>query len=67
MRSLFDGRRFLRAMEGRPDEVSKEFGAASRDLFGFTAFSEYFERIRPYRLEQPPGAVASTHLPCVTY
>jgi len=24
-------------MEGRPDEVSKEFGAASRNLVSFTA------------------------------
>src|SRR6267378_2953854 len=55
-RHVFDGGRLLRATEGRPAEVSKEFGTASRDLFGFTAFGKYFERIRPYRLEQPPAA-----------
>jgi hypothetical protein len=42
-------------MEGQPDEVSKEFGAATCDLFGLTVFGEYFERICPYRLEQPPA------------
>jgi hypothetical protein len=42
-------------MHGRPDEVSKEFGAAARDLFGLAAFRQFLERIRPCRLEQPPA------------
>jgi len=53
-----------RSGEGGPDEVSKEFRAASRDLFGFTAFDKYFERVGPYCLEQPPAAGRSRSNRC---
>src|SRR5260370_30715110 len=51
-------------MDGRADGLSKEFGAAARDLFRFTAFSQFLERVRPYRLEQPPSTVGRRPIQC---
>jgi hypothetical protein len=41
-----------------------EFRTLSGDMFGFTAFDKFLERIRPYRLEQSPATGRFRSIQC---